>query len=95
MTHIFGHLECGGAGPLLGEKQITIYDHAILNIAIHLKHEDMVAYLIGEGMSAEKANRKATRLGEIISADVHRWHDFLEELGIDYHYHQPHEENFP
>lgn len=37
MTHIFGHVECGGVGPVLGEKQITIKDHEGLNLAVHLK----------------------------------------------------------
>lgn len=37
MTHELGHVECGGVGPVLGEKQITIKDHAGLNLAVHLK----------------------------------------------------------
>ena len=37
MTHELGHVECGGVGPVLGEKQITIKDHEGLNLAVHLK----------------------------------------------------------
>lgn len=95
MTHIFGHVECGGAGPLLGEKQITIYDHAYLNVANHLKHEELVAALVAKGMPADKATKKVTRLGRMIASDAHRWYDFLEDLGIEYHAHEPHPQNFP
>jgi hypothetical protein len=94
VTHEFGHVECGGAGALLGEKQITIYDHAILNVANHLKHEAMVAFLVGQGMPADKADRKARRLGQMIANDAHRWYDYLEDLGIGYEAHDPHPQNF-
>jgi hypothetical protein len=93
MTHVYGHIECGGAGELLGEKEITIYDHAILNVANHLKHDAMVAYLVANGMAEAKAEKKAERLGKMMANDAHRWYDFLEDLGIDYEYHEPHAQN--
>lgn len=95
MPHIFGHIECGGAGDLLGEKQITIYDHAVLNVANHLKHEAMVAVLVANGMTEAKATKKAERLGKMMAHDAHRWYDFLEDLGIEYTAHEPHPQNFP
>ena len=95
MTHEIGHIECGGAGAELGEKQITIHDHQILNVAIHLKHENLIAYLVAQGMDTDKATRKALRLGQMIENDAHRWYDWLDQFGIEYTIHEPNPANFP
>ena len=95
MTHEFGHIECGGGGALIGDKTIVIHDHEILNVANHLKHQAMVDWLVAHGMPHAKAERKAERLGQMMANDAHRWYDFLEDLGIEYHVHEPHPQNLP
>jgi hypothetical protein len=95
MTHIFGHIECGGGGAVLGEKEIKIWDHEFLNVANHLKHDELVARLVHDGKSQQRAEHIVHKLGERIHRDIEAWYERLEDLGIDYHYHQPHAENLP
>lgn len=94
MTHEYGHVECGGGGKVIGEKDIKIYDHEFLNVANHLKHEALEARFIADGKTPEQAENIASKLGERIHRDIEGWYERLDDLGIETHYHQPHSENF-
>lgn len=85
MTHVIGHIICGGAGECTGERQITIYDHEVLNVAVALKYEGLAKYGLSE--------RQAQRLGRMIQRDVDRWYEKLEKLGIPVEEYEPHGEN--
>jgi hypothetical protein len=94
MTDTIGHIVCGGGGTCLGEKTIIIWDHEILNAAVHLKHEHLTAWLVAnKGFSEGKAERIALRMGRKIQADADRWYADLERLGIETTEYEPHAEN--
>jgi len=79
MTHEFGHVECGGAGKLLGEKQIYIKDHEVLNIAVHLKHEALV-------QNYGATVKQAEAIGQEIADDIEKWKDKLKKkFNVPYH----------
>lgn len=94
MTHEYGHVECGGGGAVLGEVTKKIWDHEFLNVANHLKHSELIARLVADGISQQKAEKIVKRLGERIHRDVEGWYAVLEDHDIETHYHQPHSENF-
>lgn len=89
MTHEAGHIECGGAGKVLGTKSIIIKDHEFLNVALHLKHEELAAFFVSKGLSPDKAMRRALHLGREIQSDANRWYDKFESWGIDTHEYDP------
>jgi hypothetical protein len=86
-VHEFGHVECGGAGKLLGEKRIYIKDHEVLNIAVHLKHEELVEYY-------GATEKQAEAIGKMISADIVKWKKKLKEkFGVKYYSYEPDQRN--
>lgn len=89
MTHIFGHLECGGLGRLLGWVLLWLREHEFLNVGINLKHEKLEAKFIAQGMSAAKAKKAVEKLGRKIHSDVAGWYDIAERLGLEYHEDEP------
>lgn len=87
MTHVFGHVECGGAGALIGDKQITIKDHTVLNIAVHLKHQALVDLY---GATPEEA----IAIGEMIEKDAEKWKKKLKKkFGVPYYGYEPNPAN--
>lgn len=86
MTHELGMVHCGTAGQELGERTITIYQGSVLDFAVYLKHEGMVA----AGMTPKQI-AKAKR---ILDRGYHDLIEYLEEHGVPYTYHQPHPANF-
>lgn len=87
MTHIFGHIECGGAGAFLAEKTIIIKDHAVANFANHLKHAALV-----ELYGATEA--EAVAMGEMIKKDVDKWKRKLKrKFGVPYYAYEPNPAN--
>lgn len=87
MTHIFGHVECGGAGAPIGDKTIVIKDHTVLNIAIHLKHQALI-----DLYGATEAEAEA--IGEMIKKDVDKWKKKLKKKhGVPYYGYEPNPEN--
>lgn len=89
MTHIWGHLECGGLGRLLGWVLLWFRDHEFLNVGVYLKHEKLEAKLVADGMSAAKAHRAVEKLGKQIHRDVENWYKLGEKLGLEYHEDEP------
>lgn len=85
MTDTIDHIICGGAGTSLGEKSILIYDHDVLNVAINLKHEALIA-LIGK-REAMKYGRRIQRFVDGLYAD-------LADDGVPVHTYEPHAQNF-
>lgn len=80
MTDTIDHIICGGAGTEIGEKTIVIHDHEVLNVAVNLKHENLAAHYESQGMAADKAHKKAMRLG----ARIQRfWDDLYADLEED------------
>lgn len=73
MTHEFGHVECGGVGPVLGEKQITIKDHEGLNLAVHLKrrHEWSEKEFQARVKKLEKLRHKMYEVASIPGDEYH------------------------
>jgi hypothetical protein len=86
MTHD-GIIHCGGGGELLGTITIKIYDHSAFNVAVASKPEGLAA--------AGLKPREVTRFTHMVSSDVHKWYEWLEQRGVEVHYHEPHPENFP
>lgn len=82
MTHELWHVICGGAGNLLGDINIKIRDHDVLNVAVALKPEQIPP-------------KDFEKLKKRIAKDVHKWYDEARKLGLDVSYYQPHHENFP
>ena len=83
MTHEFGHVECGGAGEELGLKQIWVHDHEVLNIANHMKHENLIA-------KYGATEKQALAIGKMIAADVAKWKKTLKQkYGVPYYTHEP------
>lgn len=82
-VHEYGHVECGGAGKLLGEKRIYIKDHEVLNIAVHLKHEELI-----EHYGASEV--QALAIGRMIAGDIQKWKARLKEkFGVKYYVYEP------
>lgn len=80
MTDTIDHIICGGAGAEIGTKSIIIHDHDVLNVAVNLKHENLAAHYEAQGMTHEKAHKKAMRLG----ARIQRfWDDLYADLEAD------------
>ena len=85
MTDTILHIICGGAGKVLGEPKIEIYDHDVLNVAINLKHHGFENY----GLTLAEA----LRFGAMIQKDVDKWYKKLQKLGIPTSTYQPHQAN--
>lgn len=80
MTDTIDHIICGGAGAEIAEKSIVIHDHEILNVAVNLKHEALAAHYESQGMTHDRAHRKALRLGRRIQRF---WDDLYADLEDD------------
>lgn len=81
MTDTIDHIICGGAGNVTNpEKSILIHDHTILNVAVNLKHEALASFYESQGMDADKAHKKAMRLGRRIQRF---WDDLYADLEAD------------
>lgn len=81
MTDTIDHIICGGAGAVVNDaKTIIIHDHEILNVAVNLKHEHLAAHYEAQGLTHEKAHKKAMRLGERIQRF---WDDLYADLEAD------------
>ena len=93
MTHVIDHIICGGAGECIGEKQILIWDHTALNVAVNLKHDGLLDELIKAGMRPEKAQRKVGRYGRRIHRFFEELYDDLADDGVPVETYEPHEEN--
>ena len=85
MTHLPGHIICGGLGKFLRWALIWIKDHEYLNVAVNLKHEA----LIEKGWTEQEARR----FGEKINQDIHRWYEIGERKGLEAHYYEPFDGN--
>lgn len=86
MTHELGHTECGGGGELLGTITIKIHDHFVLNVAVHLKHENLATL-------PQWDLDEALKLGKHIHKDIEGWYKKLEHKGVPAHYYEPFPEN--
>lgn len=84
MTHEIDHIWCGGAGELLGEKTIVIYDHKYLNVAVNLQREHL-AEVLGEKLAA-KYDRRLHRFFDELYED-------LADDGVEVFRHEPHAQN--
>jgi hypothetical protein len=85
MTHLPGHIICGGLGKFLRWALIWIKDHEFLNVAVHLKPEALVA--------AGWSEADARRFGEKINRDIHEWYEIGKRKGLEAHYYLPFEGN--
>ena len=85
MTDTIDHIICGGAGKVIGEPSIQIYDHDVLNVAINLKHHGLQNY----GVDLETA----LKLGKKIQKDVDGWYKELQKLGVPTSTYPPHAAN--
>lgn len=81
MTDTIDHIICGGAGNVVNEtKTIIIHDHEILNVAVNLKHNALIAHYESQGLSHVKAHSKAMRVGRRIQRF---WDDLYADLEDD------------
>jgi hypothetical protein len=71
MTHD-GIIHCGGVGPVIAEKTITITDHEGLNLAVHLKHRNE---------SNKDFEKKKDKLAEL----VQKMYEVAKEPGDEIH----------
>ena len=82
MTDTIDHIICGGAGTEIGSKSIIIHDHEVLNVAVNLKHNALIAHYEEQGMTHEKAHKKALRLGKRIQSFWDELYADLEDDGV-------------
>jgi hypothetical protein len=83
MTHEFGHTECGGLGRLLGWIKVWLKDHVVMNVAVHLKHENLI-----EKYDVPEAD--ALEFGRKIHEQIQGWYDEAHERwGVPYYNYKP------
>jgi hypothetical protein len=88
MTHIFGHIECGGLGRFLGWRRLWFRIHEVLTLGIHLDHEALVEKY---GATEDDAAAFGREIHEFIQG---KYKEAKERWGVPYYNHQPHPANY-
>lgn len=84
---------CGSGGSPVTDKIITVYDAAV-SVAIKVDKTELIvqAQAANPTWSHEKVTRKVNQFAQRVERDYWSWGEELEELGVTYHRHEPHQQ---
>jgi hypothetical protein len=81
---------CGTGGGDTGDKVITVFDGP-MSVAIKIDKDALIQQLVTlKGDSQRVAERKINQFVLMVERDYWNWGEQLEDLGLDYHRHEPH-----
>lgn len=82
---------CGTGGAQLGDKTIVVYD-GDMSVAVKIDKTALIASLEAAGVSHHAASRRVNQFVNRVERDYWQWGEDLEEMGLEYHRHEPHQQ---